>query len=92
MREAVDLRREPLVLLEAVILNFEEEIVLAEDVAIGVGEAARVVVLVGEDGFVEVAAQAGREADEAFRVGGEQIFIDARLVVEAFEIARWKPA
>ena len=58
---------------------------------VGVGQAARVVVVVGEDGFVDVAAQAGREADEAFRMGGEQIFIDARLVVEAFEVSRWKP-
>ena len=65
MREAVDLRRQALVLLEAVVLNFEEEVVLAEHVAIGVGEAAGVVVLVGEDGFVEIAAQAGGEADQA---------------------------
>jgi hypothetical protein len=36
--EGVHLRGEALVLLEAVILNFEEEILLAEDVAIGVGE------------------------------------------------------
>ena len=86
--KAVDLRSQPLVLLEAVILNFEEEVLFAEDVAIGVGEAARVFVFVGEDGFVEVAAQARREADEAFRMGGQQIFIDARLVVKAFEKRR----
>ena len=91
-RQAVDLRREALVLLEAVVLNFEEEILLAEDVAVGVGQAAGVFVFVVEDGFVEVAAQARREADEAFRMGGEQVLIDARLVVEAFEDRRSKPA
>ncbi len=87
-RQAVDLRRQPLVLLEAVILNFEEEVLLAEDVAIGIGQAAGVVVFIVEDGFVEVAAQARREADEAFRMRGEQILIDARLVVKTFEIGR----
>ena len=78
--------REALVLFEAVVLNFEEEVVLAEDVAVGVGDAAGVVVLIVEDGFVEVAAEAGGEADEAFGVCGEQVLIDAGLVIEAFEV------
>ncbi len=86
-REAVDLRREALVLLEPVILNFEEEVLLAEHLAIGISEAAGVVVFVVEDGFVEVAAQAGREADQAFGMRGQQILVDARLGVEAFEEA-----
>ena len=86
--EAVHLRDETLVLLEPVILDFEKEIFFSEDVAIGIREAAGVVVFFGEDGFVEIAAQAGGEADQAFRVGGEEILIDARLVVKPFEEGR----
>ncbi len=52
-----------------------------------VGEAARVFVRSCEEGFVDVAAQAGGERDQAFGVAREQVLIDARLVVEAFEIA-----
>ena len=37
--------------------------------------------------LIGVAAEAGTEADEAFGVGGEQVFIDAGLVVEAFGVA-----
>ena len=76
-----------LVLLEAVVLHFEEEVVLAEHVRVFVGEAAGVVVLVGQEGFVDVAAQAGRQRDQAFGVAREQVLIDARLVVEAVEVA-----
>jgi len=77
--EAVDLRGEALILLEAVILNFEEVVVFAEEVAIFVGEAAGVFVVFVEDGFVDVSAEAGGEADEAFGVAGEEVFIDAGL-------------
>ena len=73
------------------VLNFEEEIVFAEDVLVGVGQAARLVVAVGEEGFGDVAAQAGGHADQAFGVLGQQIFVDAGLVVEAFEVSRWRP-
>ena len=59
LRELVHQRDQALVLIEAVVLNLEEEIVAAEDVGIGVGEAAGVVVTIGEDGLVELAAQAG---------------------------------
>ena len=59
VRELVDQRDEPLILLQAVVLDFEEEIVLAEDVGIGVRHAAGFVVAVGEDGLVDVAG-AGR--------------------------------
>ncbi len=84
--EAVDEREEGLVLVEAVVLEFEEEIVFAEEVRVFVGEAAGFVVAVGEEGFVDVAAKAGRERDQAFGVAAEQVLIDAGLVVEAFEI------
>src|SRR5579863_6128205 len=86
--EAIDLGDETLVLVEPMVLNFEKEVFLAEDVAVGVSEPAGVVVFFGENGFVEVAAQAGREADEAFGMCGEEILVDARLVVEAFQERR----
>ena len=85
--EAVELRGEAGVLFEVMVLDFEEEVILAEYVVVGVGEAAGVVVLVGEDGFVDVAAQAGGHGDQAFGVRGEQVLIDAGLVIEALEVA-----
>ena len=57
------------------------------EVVVVVGEAFGVFVLVVEDGFVEVAAQAGGQADEALGVLREQIFIDAGLVIEAFKVS-----
>jgi hypothetical protein len=61
-------REQALVLLHAVVLQFEEEVPAAEDVYVGVSEAAGFLVAIGEQGFVDVAAQAGRERDEALRV------------------------
>ena len=78
-REAVDLGGEACILFEAVVLNFEEEVVFAEHLLVGVGHAARVFVPVGEDGFVKIAAEAGGEADEAFGSGGKEVFIDSHL-------------
>ena len=86
--KTIDLGREALVLFQAVVLNLEEEILLAEDVAISVRQAAGVFVFIVEDGFVKIAAQACREADQAFRMGGEQVLIDARLVVKAIKEGR----
>ena len=45
-----------------------KKLFLPEDVGIGVRQAPGVVVLVGEDGFGDVAAQAGRHADQALGV------------------------
>ena len=73
--------------LQAVILQFEEEILGAEQVGVFVGDAARVFVAVLQQGFVDVAAQARGERDQALGVAREQVLIDARLVVEAVEIA-----
>ncbi len=72
--------------VEAVVLQFQEEILLPEQVGVFVGEPARVVVTIGEQRFVDVAAQAGRERDQALGMAREQVLIDARLVVEAVEV------
>ena len=87
MREAVQLRREALVLLQVMVLHFQEEIVAPEDVGVGVGQAAGVFVLVGEDGLRDMAAQAGGHADQPFGVLRQQVQVDARLVVEAVQVA-----
>jgi hypothetical protein len=75
------------VLIEIVILNFQEEVFLAEDFGVFAGHLAGFVVLIFEERFVDVAAEAGREADEAFGVLLKELFIDAGLVVETVEVA-----
>src|ERR1017187_8161809 len=86
MREAVEFRGQAAVLLEVMVLDFEKEILAAEDVGVGVRQALGVVVLVGKNGLRNVAAQAGGHADQPFGVLVEQVHIDARLVIEAVEI------
>ncbi len=75
-----------LILLQVVVLHFEEEILGAEDVAILVRHAPRIVVLVGKQSLRNVAAQAGRHADQALGMRGQQVGIDARLIVEALQV------
>ena len=86
-REAGDSGDEAFILLQTVVLQFEEEVVLAEDFGVGASEIAGFGVVVAEERFVEIAAETGREADDAFRMLGEQILVDAGLIVEAFEVA-----
>ena len=85
--EAVEERVDYFVLVELVVLHFEEEVVLAEDVCVLVGEAAGVFVFIGDQGFVDVAAEAGGEGDDAFGVRGQQVLVDAGFVIEAVEVA-----
>ena len=59
----------------------------AEDVAVVVRQALGVVVAVRQQRFVDVAAQAGGQGDQALGVPGEKVLVDARLVVEAVEVA-----
>jgi len=86
-RQPVDGRHQALILFEVVVLNFEEEIAFAEDVRVGVGGTAGIVVAVGQQDFGNVAAQAGGHADQPFGVPREQVLVDAGLVVEAFQEA-----
>ncbi len=66
LRHAADLRHGDFVLIEMVVLHLEEEIVFSEQILVFVGEAARIFVAVGEERFVDIAAQAGGERDQAF--------------------------
>ena len=68
------------------VLHFEEEIVLAQYVAVLVRQAAGIVVFLAEDRLRNVAAQASRHADQSGGVSLEQVQINPRLVVEAIEI------
>ncbi len=74
-----------LVGFEAVILDFEEEVVLAEHLGELAGGALGLVVLPCHEVLVELAGEAAGEADEAFGVAGEEVFGDAGLAVEAVE-------
>ena len=86
-RQAIDQRQHARVRLQAVILQFQEEILRAEQVGVFVGHALGLVVAVRQQRFVDVAAQARRQRDQALGVPREQVFIDARLVVEPIQIA-----
>ena len=68
------------------ILHLQEEVVASEDIGVAEREALGVVVLIGEDGLRNVAAQAGGHGNEPLGVLVEQIHVDARLVIEAVEI------
>jgi hypothetical protein len=68
LAKAEQVRQELLVEIEAVVLDLDEEIVLAEDVLVLVGETAAVVVALLNEGFVDLTAQAGGEANQALAV------------------------
>src|SRR5260370_38931575 len=70
---------------QPLILNLEEEISLAENIAQAISILARQVVLLIHDRFGHRAAKASRERDQALAVLGKQIVVNARAVVEAFE-------
>ena len=70
---------------QALVLNFEEEIAFAEDVAEAVGVFASLAVFFFDDAFSDGAAETGAESDQAFGILAEEFVIDARLVIKAFE-------
>ncbi len=86
-RQAAQVRDHNAVRVEPVILDLEEEVAAAEQVGVLVGEFAGVVVALGDQCLIDVAAQAGRQRDQAFGVSCEKVFIDARFVIEAVEEA-----
>ena len=84
--QPVEHRQHALVLLQPVVLNFQEEILLPEQIAIFVGQPLGVVVAIGQQRFVDVAAQARRKRDQSLGMPREQVLIDARLVIEPVQI------
>ena len=71
--------------LEALVLNFEEEVAAAEDVLVLRGSAARGLVVPFHQVLAELAGEAAGEADESCGVFGEIFLADARLAIEAVE-------
>ena len=71
---------------DAVVLELEEEVVLAEDVAVLAGEPARALPVVDLERPRDLAAEARGEPDEALAVLGEVLAVDARLVVVAVDV------
>ena len=84
-----DLFREHAALIgDAVILELHEEPVGTEDVAVAPRGLLGSAILPGEQQRRQLARQTSREADDAFRVLGEELLVHAGPVVEALEIGR----
>ena len=75
-------------LVDALVLHLEEEVLAAEDVAIGGRRRDRLLLLLGADAGGDFPLEAAAQADQPLRVLREQLLVDARLVVEALGVAR----
>ena len=84
--EAEQLLVEPALLREAVVLELQEEAVLAEDVLVLAGDVAGQLPVLDLERLGDLAAEARAEADEALAVLREVLAIDARLVVVAVDV------
>ena len=85
-RQAEQLLVEAALLGDAVVLELQEEAVLAEDVAVLAGELAGQLPVVHLERLGDLAAEAGRHADQALAVLREVLAVDARLVVVAVDV------
>ncbi len=70
---------------QALVLNFKEEVALAEYVPQAIGILAGEIELFIHHGFSDRAAQAGGKGYQSFAVLGEQVQIDAWLVIKTFQ-------
>ena len=87
-REPHQLRINALLLGNPVVLNFEEEIAFAEDVSQVVSRPLGGFVTVRGKRRRHFSAKAGGEADQPVGVPGQQVFIDAGLVIKALRVGR----
>jgi len=71
---------------QALVLNFEKEVAFAKDVAETIGVFAGAIEFFVDNGFGDGTAEAGAEGDEASGMLAEEIVVDARFVVKAFEV------
>ena len=69
----------------ALVLNLEEEIALAENIAQAIRIRARLIVFLGKQRVGHFAPQARGQRDQPFAVARQQLVIHARLVVKAVE-------
>ena len=72
-----------MLLLQALILDLEKEIVFAEDVAIGRRRISRRLVVIFHQALGDFPFQTSREPNQSFGVFCEKLLADARLVIEA---------
>src|SRR5438094_8130689 len=70
------------------VLNFQEEIPLSENVAQVIGGPLRRFVAVGRKRRRDFPPQTGGEPDQAVGVPGQQVLINARPVIEALRVSR----
>ncbi len=68
------------------VLELEEEVALPEDVAVLAGQPAGRLPVVDLERLGDLSTEAGREADQAFRVARQELPVDPRLVVVAVEV------
>ena len=85
-REAEELLVEPALVGHAVVLELEEEAVLAEDVAVLAGEVAGELPVLDLERLGDLAGEARRQPDQALAVAGQVLAIDPRLVVVAVDV------
>ena len=91
-READEVLIDALFDFQALVLNFQEEIPFAENIAQPVGVFARLVELFVDDGFGDRSAQAGGERDEAFAVLGKQVVSRCAACSRSLRESRQRPA
>ncbi len=72
--------------LDAVIVQLQEEILLAQDLHESVERLPRFLRLVGQDALVDLPLQARAHADKALAVLRQHLLVDARLVVHAIQV------
>ena len=77
---------DPLI-VDALILHLEEEVVRPEDVAIGGRRVQRLLLLLGTNAGGHLPFQAAAQADQPRRMLREQLLVDPRLVVEPLGVA-----
>ena len=86
LRDVDQSRVDAPLLLEPLVLQLEEKVALAEDVAQDGGLLQGRVEAVLEQPLGHGALEAGREGDQPLRVPGEQLLVHPRLVVEPLEV------
>ena len=86
LRQADNMRIDALFDVQALILDFEEKVPLAEDVAQSVGSFSRLVRAFLHQAFGNGAAQARRQGDQAATVLRQQVVINSGFVIKPFEV------
>jgi hypothetical protein len=79
-------------LLDAVIVQFHEEVFLPEDIPVGGGEFPGTGFVVRKNGLIDLPLEAPAKPDNPLPVLREQLLVDPRLVVHSVEMGdRNKP-